>query len=115
MDGSTLTKGQPCLAYRLVLTLTPPCGPPACLQASPPFLAGNRKLWLYLYASWGGQERTQNPHPTTLSPALVVLPLRKVSPYLRGSRRPGCSPEKRLPGHTPDGPGALSKSGTGGD
>ena len=31
------------LPYRLALTLTPPCGPQACPQASPPFLVESRK------------------------------------------------------------------------
>lgn len=50
------------LPYRLVLTLTPPCGPQACPQASPPFLVENRKLWLhFLPASGEGGESSRCP------------------------------------------------------
>ena len=50
------------LPYRLVLTLTPPCGPRACPRASPPFLVENRKLWLsFLHAFWEGQRRAHAP------------------------------------------------------
>lgn len=60
MYGVSLTKGCLVLPYRLVLTLTPLCGPQACPQASPPFPVENRKLWLhFLHAS--GEGRGEHP------------------------------------------------------
>lgn len=53
------------LPYRLVLTLTPPCGPQACPQASPPFLVENRKLWLHLLHA-SGEGRGGSPTPVYL-------------------------------------------------
>lgn len=56
------------LPYRLVLTLTPQCGPRVCPQALPPFLAENRKLWLYLLhvLGVGRDEHPTQPHPCPL-------------------------------------------------
>lgn len=45
---------QPLFLYRLVLTLTPLCGPRACPQVSPPFLEGNRKYLVILFARFTG-------------------------------------------------------------
>lgn len=56
------------LPYRLVLTLTPLCGPRACPRALPPFLAENRKLWLYLLhvLGVGRDKHPAQPQPCPL-------------------------------------------------
>lgn len=72
--AASLTEGWPVLPYRLVLTLTLPCGPPACPPASPPFLVGNRKFGCaLLHAGWG---KHTNPAPM---PGPGGAPLEKVS------------------------------------
>ena len=82
------------LTYRLALTLILPCGPPACPQASPPFLVENRKFCLCsLHAAWG-KHTIPHPRPHYLRSCLPS----------RGAHRPGGSPRKRLPGHTPHQP-----------
>lgn len=70
------------LPSRLVLTLTPPCGPRACPRASPPFLVENRKPWLSscVLLREGRGEHTPLPIPCPGGP-----------PPLRCSYRPGCS------------------------